>query len=234
VGFLDDDSIPDENWVSTIEKVFTASPGIGAISGHIDAFELNHPLSAFRQNFYDLRFKELQTPSKSKSIAKAYNVCGRSDYFLTDNISGGNSAIRKQLLDELNGFDIEFISMHDKELTLRLLKKGIATVFCPALKIKHFHTKSLNDALNKSFRSGQMSFKLRQKHRELDCIAPFSLDLRNPLIIVNKARPTVKRSNLRLFSLNILIFILDYTHQIGYLMEFAKVKLHLKSKQPVT
>ena len=151
IGFLDDDSFPSKEWVTTIFTHFTISPEIDAITGRIEAYELDHPLSAFRQYFYNARYRTITTSESVTSICKRFNIMPHEKYFLADNLSGGNSAVRISALKEVGGFDTRFQMMHDKELSLRLLLNKKICIYVSDLVVKHMHTKSFSDALGKSF-----------------------------------------------------------------------------------
>ncbi|MBT5304977.1 MAG: glycosyltransferase [Candidatus Scalindua sp.] len=222
IGFLDDDAVPCHNWVHSIKEFFTSNLSITAVTGHIEAYDLLHPLSVFRQNFYNIRFNDIKSEMMSKSIAKDFGLYYQKNYHFTNNISGGNSAIRKHILDRLNGFDETFVSMHDKELTYRILKSGSTCVYLPNLKIRHHHTKSFKDALQKSFKSGRMTVLLMNKHPEVFAGKSSPINIRRPYQIIVKSNHIFGKSRTKKYSLIYYIFLLEYCHQLGFVVECGK------------
>lgn len=219
IGFLDDDSFPSKNWVATIFAFFTNSPEIHAITGRIEAYELDHPLSAFRQYFYNARYRTITTSDSVKSICKRFNIMPHEKYFLADNLSGGNSAVRISAMNEVGHFDTRFQMMHDKELSLRLLLNKKNCIYASDLVVKHVHTKSFSDALGKSFFSGKASYRLYKKHKSV--LKNTVLNPIKPVRNLVDAAPLLRSLKIKGVLLVFFIFVLEYVHQAGYLNEWV-------------
>jgi cellulose synthase/poly-beta-1,6-N-acetylglucosamine synthase-like glycosyltransferase len=54
-----------------------------------------------------------------------------------------NTAYRKLVLDEIEGFDTRIISCDDPELNMKILKKGYKLKFIPEALVKHHHRSSI-------------------------------------------------------------------------------------------
>ncbi len=217
IGLLDDDAVPAQNWLATVRKYFTKYPEIGAITGWIEALELKHPLSLFRQNFYNLRYKDIQRFKTQQAIKKRFKITNfPSNFILIDNLSGGNSAIKKTVLDNIGFFDIDFDMMHDKDLAFRCMLNQHVCVFAPDLCIKHRHTKSVTDVLTKSFNSGKACYFLKQKYGNLYNRIIFNPV--RPFWIAKQAIPLVRVLKWETLQLLFYIFLLEYLHQTAYVM----------------
>lgn len=222
IGFLDDDSIPDVNWALQVVSIFNLNKEIKAVSGYIDAVDYNHPLSLFRQNFYNQRYYNIQTEEFSKKLEIYFKIKKPKNYYLTNNLSGGNSAIRKTTLYNHNGFDRTFQSMHDKELTYRLLLNKDICVYNPEMKITHHHTKSFIDSCQKSFKSGRMKFQFGKKHKN-EFKSENYLSISMPFRIINNSKKCFNKKNFH--SLVTYIFILEYLNQLGFIYEYFNQKI---------
>jgi|SRR5579859_4140179 len=227
IGLLDDDCIPSANWVTTLCAYFVNNPTITAITGRIAAVELEHPLSAFRQNFYNMRYERLLKGTTTESIRKRFALRPVEGLYLADYLAGGNSGIRQSALDDVEGFDTHFSSMHDKELAIRLLRRGHVCVFAPDLVARHNHTKSVRDAMQKSFASGRSLYRLQTKHsgvlsdRVVNIFRPFQTIVRSLSFIGGLGWKSVLLVG--------SIMALEYCHQAGYVTELCRARFGYRS-----
>ena len=217
IAFLDDDAIPDNDWIKIIHQTFEIAPDIDAITGRITPSDPNHPLSAFRQMFYDERYRMLAQKETTITIKRNFGIkCPDSTIRLANNLSGGNSAIRHSSIPTSNLFNENFVMMHDKELTIRLLKAQKCCAYISDLKIQHKHTKSFRDATIKSFRSGKYQFLLEKLHS--DIVRKQTIDLGAPLQKLRSS--SSQRHHLDIYRIRLLFytFLFEYLHQLGYLI----------------
>lgn len=222
IAFLDDDCIPAPNWISTLLNYFDVNPAVVAVTGRILPVELKHPLSAFRQNFYDRRYQKLLSPPSSQHIRDKFGfpITFGEDLCLTDSLAGGNSAVRSSTLRKLGAFDPNFTMMHDKELAIRLLREHFVCIFATDLLVRHDHTKSVPDAFSKSFCSGRMSYHLRRKHKELwmdSVVNPLK-----PFGSLIQSRHLFHALGYKSVFLVFTILALEWLHQIGFILESLK------------
>lgn len=217
IALLDDDAIPDSKWLQTIINIFELHKDIDAITGWIDPIDTRHPLSIFRQVFYEQRYKRLLSRESTEAIQQSYGIRWQNpNIFLTDNLSGANSAFRRSVVNCPQLFDTKFAMMHDKEFTISLLKRQKVCVFIPELRIKHKHTKSLRDALIKSFRSGKYRALLEQKHPDT-LQSHRILDLGAPLKKLEVALNHEGELQIKPTAFIIFAFLFEYLHQARYL-----------------
>jgi len=221
IGFLDDDSIPESNWIFIILSYFAKYPQVVAVTGTVNAVDYTHPLSMFRQNFYNTRYKKNLHSKTTSAIQDRFKLTKIPEgVYLSDSLSGGNSAIRLSALQSYGVFNVDLQMMHDKELALRLLSQGCICTFLPSLVVRHNHTKSVLDAMSKSFRSGRSHYFLRSKYSNL--LSGRVLGIHKPFISLVYAAPLFKVMGWKFFLLIPLIFGLEYLHQMGYFLEIMK------------
>ena len=148
LAFLDDDSIPREDWIEAIVKAFFArgQGSVQAITGSILPVNTDCPFSLSRQLRYDMR-----------QAAAAKNRQG------IDFLAGGNCAMRQELWDKLGGFDRNFVLMHDREFAMRARARGVQIGYVPDMSIRHHHYKGLRTLLKACWRSG--AYRLMLQHR---------------------------------------------------------------------
>jgi len=224
IALLDDDAIPAPNWLQVIEQTFRKYPKIDAITGWIDAIDISHPISTFRQIFYEERYHKLSTVESSVAIQQTYHITWQHPHiYLTNNLSGGNSAFRRYVVDTNQLFDTDFVMMHDKEFTIRLLKQQRICAFIPDLKIQHKHTKSFRDACKKSFHSGKYRILLEEKHADIMPKGKL-LDVVAPLQKLQIALKRKEEAQINIIAFVIFAFLFEYLHQFGSLFALAQNK----------
>lgn len=153
IGFLDDDSVPATNWLTTIARSMDRSE-VAAVTGRILPLEERHLLSRARQLRYDMR--------QRRAIVQGGPVA-----FL----AGGNGAVRRADFERVGGFDQSLTLMHDRDLILRLKKLNRHCYYQHDLIVRHRHFKTLSLAFGQSFRSGYYHLKLEQRNPD---ISPWS------------------------------------------------------------
>jgi GT2 family glycosyltransferase len=225
IGFLDDDSIPEADWVFVAATYFTQYPNVTAITGVINAVDNEHPVSAFRQNFYNIRYRKLLHPESTLTIQKRFHLTRPENVYLADFLAGGNSAIRSTVFEKYGMFDTSFVMMHDKELALRLIKHGRICAFLPNLVIRHNHTKSITDAMSKSFRSGMSHYHLQAKYS--DVLTDEVFDPAKPFKTIKMSTSFLSMLGVRSTLLIPFIIILEYLHQAGYIFELCKTRFQI-------
>lgn len=146
LAFLDDDAIPNENWVSEIYQAFDIQ-GTYCITGRVLPLQ-SGLFSKSRQARYDAR------------RCKAMSEENQEARFL----AGGNAAISRKLFEELRGFDPDFVMMHDFELLIRVRAQGYICRYVDEMVVHHQHVKRRSDAFLNSFRAGAYRFLLTKKH----------------------------------------------------------------------
>lgn len=106
LAFTDADSIVPQNWLSSIDKAFTAQPHLCAFVGNFQFKRSNKLLNTI-------------TPlalSLADQINKLFTGCL--------GFRGANFAIKKHVFDRVGGFNPKFLSLEDLELGIRVGKIG--------------------------------------------------------------------------------------------------------------
>jgi glycosyltransferase involved in cell wall biosynthesis len=150
VAFTDDDCIVSKQWVSSILTEFTTDQDLAVLGGRVELYDSSdRPITIIR---YDKRilFQSLDA--------------------LFDNVLviGCNMAIRRNVIDELGGFDIALgpgaksgAVAEETELVYRAHKKGFKVLYSPDVVVYHNHgrqtVKETEHLLQKYF-AGRGSF----------------------------------------------------------------------------
>jgi GT2 family glycosyltransferase len=215
IGLIDDDAIPATNWVHIASQYFSLYSDISAIVGRILPVELESPFSVSRQWFYDSRISDVEDGMQSQAISARYSLSVPDGLLLVDFLSGGNCAIRTAALREVDYFDTNLPMMHDRDLALRLLRRGRRCAFAPDLRIQHEHTKSPVDSLRKAFLSGWTRFLLAKRYPDRQQ-GPRILSPWRPIQLATESRINCEHHGNKRLEVSITIASLDYLHQLGY------------------
>jgi GT2 family glycosyltransferase len=174
LAFLDDDAIPEAGWLTTIQEFFKTNVEVTAVTGRILPVNEKHPLSRSRQIRYEMRRNKLL---KSQGEGKNYfqSKTSKIKYPLVTYLAGGNSAIRTLDFKECGSFNEDFEMMHDRELALKLERKGKILCYFDDMLIEHDHSTALRSSLTKAFFSGSYRRKLKIAYSGKETAAPQTL-----------------------------------------------------------
>ncbi len=138
--FLDDDTVPDPDWVEKITSPFAGHPEIGIVNGRT--------LSIFRE-------------TGSLPYGLEQSVYRPSRRLATCNIAYRATAIR-----QAGGFDERFLtaSWEDNDLGLRMMWAGWRHAFCPEAIVYHAHETVLAEFIEKSRVNGRGFAVFFKKH----------------------------------------------------------------------
>jgi len=136
--FLDDDSLPDENWLSEITRLFGDHPSPAIVSGKT--------LSYYRQVSLPLLLEEAVYAGKS------WATC--------------NIAYRRDAFDSLGGFDESFRepSWEDNDLGLRARWAGFAHVYNDRAVVYHPHEQTIDEYRRKCLLNGRGAARFASKY----------------------------------------------------------------------
>lgn len=148
VAFLDDDSIPSRDWLTSIWSEFVADPGLGALAGRV---ELANPA--------DLPIMIIT--GRKRRVARRFeeDVDG---YF-----AGLNWAARRSMLTAVGEYDTHFgpgarfQSTEDLEFAYRMWRAGAKMLYAPSVLTFHNHgrrTEQASRALLWSYCIGRGAF----------------------------------------------------------------------------
>jgi GT2 family glycosyltransferase len=142
VCFLDDDSIVQSTWATTLFESSTLLNGkFSAIKGNVRAYQ-NLPFPLFLE-------KHLH----------------KSDNWVTNNI-----AYRKDIFNEIGGFDEEFTiaSWEDVDLGLRMERSGYQRIYNPNMIVRHPHEENIENLKKKFMVNGYGFFQFCKKWIQIE------------------------------------------------------------------
>jgi glycosyltransferase involved in cell wall biosynthesis len=165
--FTDADCRPEKDWIFSLIKNFEDS-GIAAAGG---SYGISNP-----QNFL-ARCIHTEIIWRHKKMPREVQALGSY-----------NLAIPRRILQELNGFDENYLtsSGEDNDLCYRLMKKGYKLIFVPEALVCHHHPDKLFPYLKHQFRHGYWRMKLYRDHPKMMRGDDYSglLDFLSPLIAI--------------------------------------------------
>jgi GT2 family glycosyltransferase len=148
VAFLDDDAVPDPDWLRHLASAFASGP-YAAVGG------------------------PNVLPPGSGAVAQCVaNAPGGPTHVLisdreAEHIPGCNMAIRKDALVEIGGFDPQFHAAGDDvDVCWRLLDAGQRIAFSPGASVLHHRRRSIRAYLRQQRGYGKAEALLERKHPE--------------------------------------------------------------------
>lgn len=150
VAFTDADCTPEPGWLARLSPPFE-DPGVGAVAGRVVAASPGTALELFNA-LYTLR-----SPPEPGRFRR---WTPRSGGFPTANL-----AVRRDLLEELDGFD-ESIEIYgeDHDLCARLYGRDAAIAYRPEARVAHHHRVRLGPMLRQAFGFGRSHPWLLRHH----------------------------------------------------------------------
>ncbi len=126
VAFIDDDAVPEPTWAGAILAAFTADPGCVAVTGPVlgrNGISLQWgPVAVDRQG-RDMALDAPPPPLPDGTVLKLH---------------GTNMAIRRDILQDLQGFDPAFrYYLEDTDFSWRLAHAGHVAVWLPTAQVHH-------------------------------------------------------------------------------------------------
>jgi len=120
VVFVDDDAVPDANYIGFIAKAFEENPNLAALAGRILTLEDGRPYA--------------------RTLDNRPRVLGRGDW---RRFFGGNFAIRRTVLDRIGPFDERFgagrrwASGEETDYFFRMLYRNCPIAYLPEAVVRH-------------------------------------------------------------------------------------------------
>jgi len=155
LAFLDDDAVVAPGWVRAIRDFFERHPDISAVLGRIQARDLTHVLARMRQQIYERRHATYTDPAHRDRLRARYALPVTTDAWLSETISGGNSAFRRDALERAGGPASELRRGADRQLAARLLAAGCAIGYNPEMVIYHVQHRGWKFLMANSVRVGR-------------------------------------------------------------------------------
>ena len=120
VVFVDDDAVPDANYIGVIAKAFEENPNLAALAGRILTLEDGRPYA--------------------RTLDNRPRVLGRGDW---RRFFGGNFAIRRTVLDRIGPFDERFgagrrwASGEETDYFFRMQYRNCPIAYLPEAVVRH-------------------------------------------------------------------------------------------------
>ncbi|MES2978752.1 MAG: glycosyltransferase [Pseudomonadota bacterium] len=136
VCFIDDDAIPEPNWLDMIATGYT-SPEVGAVGGYIrDHTGYSYQSRAVVCN----RFGEGVNYESPDAVKLKTSTTSPPEFY---SLTGTNCTFRRSALFEIGGFDEEYAYFLDEtDVVLRLVDRGYKIVYVPSAEIHHKYASS--------------------------------------------------------------------------------------------
>ncbi|WP_343887366.1 glycosyltransferase family 2 protein [Kribbella sandramycini] len=131
LGFLDDDTIPDADWLQKLADALSGPHA--AVAG---------------------RITESGTATLNRLRALAFNHRHATNGVLVDYLNGGNFGIRTDVFRALGGFNPTYRKSQDRELARRTLQAGHTIHYRPDLHITHQGHYTLKSLTQGRYRAG--------------------------------------------------------------------------------
>ncbi len=150
IAFTDGDCKVSKNWLSELVDGFEESVAVtgGAIKRWGESFFLKYHDWAYRTGIPRIN-KEIVFDEKLYAEKQLF-----SDYEL---MVGMNMAIKKKVLEEVNGFDegMHYLEENENEIFWRIIKKGYKLKTTPKAVVFHKHASDFKTCVKKYFSTGR-------------------------------------------------------------------------------
>lgn len=163
IGFVDADTIVDQNWLSEVSHAFTSNPEIGGIGGKIEPLNADSLMAKFLNDvFYD----------RIKAI-------------------GANMVFRRAVFDKVGGFYTIFTSRGDDASFLRKAESFFPVVKLQKAIVFHKVTDNLGRWLKERFTTGRLLHIHRAVNKKIKLNRTFRTKLQRSIVfyILNISLP---------------------------------------------
>jgi GT2 family glycosyltransferase len=171
--FTDSDCIADPAWAPNLSR-HTAEGPVGAIAGSIKPAEAQTVVQKFQSLF------SLQEQTRQETFS-SYTL--QQGLFPTANL-----AVKKEVFEQIGGFNENLHVGEDHDLCARIYKAGYCIRTAPDAVVFHVHTRRLQTMVTKAYRMG-----ISQARKLRALFDPGSVFVRAPFLSLNSAwkRPSV-------------------------------------------
>ncbi len=157
LAFIDDDCVPERDWLNALSQALDASVLVG---GNVE--------NAFPENLYatasQLLFDYLYNYYHGRDAATVQKP------FFTSN----NLALARSMFLQYGGFDVRMRLGEDREFCVRLAEHGVAQVYAPHARVRHFRELNAKAFWKQHFQYGRGAFDYHShlRARERDTLLP--------------------------------------------------------------
>lgn len=145
--FLNSDTIVEENILTKLISILEENEKIGIVSPRLLTASGESQADAYGRfpTITRLIFKDRRRKNGKERGREQRKIEGKEGIIPVDWISGCAMMIRRDLFEELGGFDENFFMyFEDVDICKRAKKKGYGSAVCPATEIVHLGGKSLD------------------------------------------------------------------------------------------
>jgi GT2 family glycosyltransferase len=161
LALLDDDAEIHAGWLRAIEQYFASQDAISAVVGRIEPLDPTHILVRMRQQVYRRRHRQYTDVRFAEALRGRWGLRAPPEMPLSDHLSGGNAALRREVLGQIGGLPDGVRRSADDLLSRRLLAAGQAIGYNPQMIIYHRHNQSYREMVRQAFREGMGREKSR-------------------------------------------------------------------------
>ena len=212
LAFTDDDCEPAVDWLQTLSKRYTATPGC-AIGGRTLNKLPDNPFSTASQILIDYLYNY-------------YNADPLQARFLASN----NMALPSDRFRKIGGFDTTFplAAGEDRELCERWLNHGFQMIYASEVLVWHSHSLTCGNFWNQHFNYGRGAFYFQQarahngyKRRRMEPLSFYLNLMHAPFKLIKSARAPL---------LAALLFLTQCANAAGYFASVGGESLRSFSK----
>jgi GT2 family glycosyltransferase/SAM-dependent methyltransferase/glycosyltransferase involved in cell wall biosynthesis len=147
--FLNNDTQPCPGWLDTLTAKLESDPRIGAVGAKLvyPDGKLQEAGGIIFSDGSGWNFGKGDDPAKA-----AYNRAAEVDY-----CSGACLLVRRELFEQLNGFDLRYVPAYyeDVDLCFGIRRLGFQVVYCPEAVVVHFEGVTAGTDLNTGYKRFQ-------------------------------------------------------------------------------
>ncbi len=166
IGFVDADAKVEKEWLNKLMPHFD-DPKTAGVSGSIETWNTINPWA--RSIGYDIANRYTRIRKYATRIATM------------------NLIFRKNIIEEVGGFDEDLPSQYDTDLGYRITTKNYKIAYEPNAKCYHFNRQTLGDYFRQQLQYGKNTLKLYFKHHSLakgDEITDFYMNIQPSLLLL--------------------------------------------------
>jgi len=164
IGFIDADARVEREWLNKLVP-YLSDMQVAGVGGGIETWNIENVWS--RSIGYDIKNRYERLKDYVKRIATM------------------NLLLKKNVIEEVGGFDETLPTQYDTDLGVRITSKGYKIAFNPNAKCYHYNRSTLWDYFKQQLQYGKNTVKLYFKHSDLirgDEITDFCMNIQPSLL----------------------------------------------------
>ncbi|WP_457557854.1 glycosyltransferase family 2 protein [Candidatus Harpocratesius sp.] len=225
IAFLDDDAEIHPNWINSILKYFKSFPEVSAVLGRILPINTNNLLARTRQQVYNRRHKNYLDTQYQSKIREKYNLPKTNSPGISTHISGGNSAIQRNALSNINEWPVWIKRGADQYISDLLLSKKLIIGYNPEMIIYHHHNPQFSVLYKTSFQDGRKDVALLRRNGKSP-ISIINFLLKNIYNIPNSLKefPEMLRADKNPLKIYFVLMTIRLFEVLGQIYEFIFIQ----------